>query len=218
MRFPTAILLLAAVSAFAAGDKGPVTTDTSNDRLALKATVYCTRDEVREQLGSDLGGYFIVVKVTLTPKDGKPLAVNRDDFMLRSYKDGQKSQPFQPSQIAGRGSLVIGSQYGGAVAADQGGPTWGGLGGPPMRMPGSGGNMGNTTSDASTATTTVNTGAKEKEDPVLAVLKEKILPEKQTEDQLSGLLYFSLEGKHKPKDLTLHYTGPAGHLKLEFKK
>jgi hypothetical protein len=212
------LLLLAAAAMLPAADnKGPVTADSANDKLALSATVYCTKDEVREQLGSDLGGYFIVVKVTLTPKGDKPLAISRDDFLLRSYKDGQKSQPFAPTQIAGRGALVVGSQSGGAMAAEQGGPVWGGMGGPPMRMPGNNGGMGSTTSDTSVATSTVNNGDKGKEDPVLSVLKQKILAEKQTSEQLSGLLYFSLEGKHKPKDLTLQYTGPAGKLTLAFK-
>ena len=50
-----------------------------------------------------------------------------------------------------------------------------------------------------------------------AVLKTKILEEKKTTEPLSGLLYFSLEGKHKPKDLTLQYNGPAGRLVLAFK-
>jgi hypothetical protein len=211
------LLLAVAATVLAADNKGPVTADSSNDQLVLSATVYCTKDEVREQLGSDLGGYFIVMKVTLTPKGDRPLAVSRDDFLLRSYKDGQKSQPFAPSQIAGRGAMVVGSQSGGTIAAEQGGPVWGGMGGPPMRMPGNNGGFGNTTADTTVATSTVNNGGKEKEDPVLSVLKQKILEEKKTSEQLSGLLYFSLEGKHKPKDLTLQYTGPAGKMILAFK-
>lgn len=212
------LLLLAAVVSQAA-DKGPVSADAANDRLALHATVYTTREQVQEQLGSDLGGYFILVKLTVTPKDGKPLAINRDDFLLRSYKDGQKSQPFAPTQIAGRGALVVSSQGGGGMAGEQGGPTWGGMGGgPPMRMPGNNGGFGSTTADTSNANATMRSGAKDKENPVLAVLKEKILPEKETAEPLAGLLYFSLEGKHKPKDLVLQYSGPAGKLSIPFKQ
>ncbi len=214
----TFVLILGAAALMAA-DKPPVTVQKANDHLALSATAYCTRDEVKQQIGSDLGGYFIVVSVTLTPKDGKPLAVDRDDFLLRSYKDGQKSGPFEPTQIAGRATLVVSSQgSGGGMAAESGGPSWGGMGGPPMRMPGSGGGFGSTTSDTDSAKATVNAGAKDKEDPVLAVLKEKILPEKQTTEPVSGLLYFSLEGKHKPKDLILQYEGPAGRMVLSFKQ
>jgi hypothetical protein len=213
------LILLSAAFLWAASKSpiGPVTTQAGNDKLAITATVYCTKDEVKEQLGSDLGGYFIVVKVDLTPK-GK-LAVSPDDFLLRSYKDGQKSQPFAPSQIAGRAALVVRSTgNGGSVAADAGGPVWGpGLGGP-MWFPGSGGvSGGSATSDTSSAEAKIDTNANAKEDPLLAVLKAKILPDKQTAEPLSGLLYFSLEGKYKAKDLVLQYNGPAGKLQLEFK-
>ena len=214
------IAVLAAAALAGAADKGPITNQAANDKLAITATAYCTKDEVKSQIGSDLNGYFIVVKLDLRPKGDKPLTINRDDFLLRSYKDGQKSTPFAPSQIAGRASLIVTSTAGGGMAADRGGPVWGGgpgIGGPPMRMPGQDGTLGSSTADTSSADSTVKTGGMEKEDPLLAVLKQKILPEKQTADPLSGLLYFSLEGKHKAKDVVLQYHGPAGKLELTFK-
>ena len=64
---------------------------------------------------------------------------------------------------------------------------------------------------------TVDEGRKQKENPLLAVLKERVLPDKETAEPLAGLLYFSLEGKHKPKQLALQYAGTAGKLILEFK-
>jgi hypothetical protein len=214
-------ILLASAALACAAEKGPATAEASNSSLDLTATVYCGRDAVKEQLGSDLGGYFILVKVDLTPKEGKALTVTRDDFVLRSYKDGQKSQPFAPSQIAGRSAMVVGSEGGNGMAADQGGPVWGpgpGMGGPPSRMPGRDGSMGSSTADTSSASAVMQDGGKQKEDPLLAVLQKKILPEKKTSEPVSGLLYFSLEGKHKPKDLVLQYNGgPYGKLKLEFK-
>jgi hypothetical protein len=214
------VFLFVSAALLSAADKGPAVSQAANDDLALTATVYTGKDAVKEQLGSDLGGYFILVKVDLTPKGGKPIAISRDDFLLRSYKDGQKSQPFAPAQIAGRGALVVSSTGSGGMGADQGGPVWGpgpGMGGPPRRLPGQDGGFGSTTADTSSAQATVSTGGMQKEDPILAVLKEKILPEKKTAEPVSGLLYFSLEGKHKPKDLVLQYNGPAGKLKLTFK-
>ena len=52
---------------------------------------------------------------------------------------------------------------------------------------------------------------------MLAVLNAKILPEKEVTDTISGLLYFQMSGKLKPKDLEFHYKGPAGRLALRFK-
>lgn len=207
---------LLCASLLAAAEKGPPVSQAGNEKLAITATVYCGKDDVKQLLGSDLGGYFIVVKVDLSPKGATPLAVSQDDFVLRSYKDGQKSQPFAPSQIAGHAALIVRSTGGGGVGADQGNPQWGGPG-MGIPFPGSGGSFGSSTADTSSADATVTTGDMKKEDPLLALLKAKTLPEKKTASPLSGLLYFSLDGKHKPKDLVLQYSGPAGRLSLEFK-
>ena len=56
-----------------------------------------------------------------------------------------------------------------------------------------------------------------KPNPLLAVLKDKVLPEKEITDSISGFLYFQVVGKVKPKDLELHYKGPAGKLALRFR-
>jgi hypothetical protein len=211
-----AVLLWTIAAVAAPAEKAPPTAKAADARVAITATLHLGNEAVRAQLGSDLDGYFILVEVNVAPMGGEPLTVNRDDFLLRSFKDGQKSQPFAPSQIAGRDALVVSSAPGeGGVRTQRGGPTWGGMGGPPLRLPGSDVGVGNAPSDT-TASATVQTGGIEKEDPVLAVLKKKALPERETREPLSGLLYFSLEGKYKPKDLVLEYNSPAGRLRLKF--
>ncbi len=65
--------------------------------------------------------------------------------------------------------------------------------------------------------TAVQTPDKVKESPLLALLEAKVLPEKEVKEPLSGLLYFFLEGRHKPKDVALYYRGAAGKLSLRFK-
>ena len=58
----------------------------------------------------------------------------------------------------------------------------------------------------------------EPENPVLAVLKEKGIAEKEVTDSEEGLLYFLLDGKPpKPKELTLIYKSGAGRVLLDFK-
>lgn len=214
-----AVALATAMSASAA-DKGPPTATGNNEKVTLNATLIQDKEAIAREVGSDLGGNFILVRVQLTPK-GEAIAVSRDDFTLRSHKDGQKSGAFHPSQIAGRGSLVVTSRGGGVMMAQDKGTVWGGgpggPGGPPMRLPGPGGEMGSPTAGVSEAKAVINDGGKTKEDPVLAVLKAKVLEEKETKDAVSGLLYFSLEGKHKAKQLSLMYSGPGGRLILEFR-
>ena len=174
---------------------------------------------MRELLGSDLGGYFIVVKVEMTPKGAKPLAIDRDDFLLRSYNDGQKCQPFAPSQIAGRASLAVVPVGGGSVRADRGGgPVFGNPGtGMPQRLPGNQVGVGNVQGVSEGVEAKVNDDTSSKDDPLLKLLKAKILPEKKTAEPVSGLLYFSLDGKHKAKDMALQYKTPSGVLAIEFR-
>ena len=187
-----------------------------NGSVEITATAFADRESVKQVLGSELGGHYIVVEVHLTPKDAAKVAVHLDDFVLRTDKDGERTTPFAPSQIAGKGALVVSTgstSGGGTVMAGAGGPAgmdpYGGLGG---GMIGGGGTAG-----ATEARATMRSGSKDKADPMLEVLKEKILPEKETDAPVSGLLYFPME-KQKLKDLELIYTTPEGKLHLRFGK
>jgi hypothetical protein len=212
-----AYLTIAAAGLCAGADKKLPTAAYSSDVADVTAVAHISKDQVKELLGTDLGGDIIVVDVKLTPKFGNKLALNRDDFLLRSDKDGQKSKPFAPSQIAGAGTLVVSTRGGGAgIAMDDRGPVWGGIGGPPGRLGSQGSAIGNTSQGEAHAA--VNPGAGlEKPDPLLALLTARVLPEKEIDEPVSGLLYFLMEGRHKVKDLELHYRGAAGRFSLRFR-
>jgi hypothetical protein len=219
MRIP--VLLAAAVLLCAAKDNQPPTAKAATDTVAITATLLNDDDSIERELGAKLEKGFVVVRVEVEPKGNKPLPVYLDDFLLHAFNDGQKSAPFHPSQIAGNVQLAIGSRHMGGAMADQGGPVWGpgpGGSGRPRRLPGDSGNMGTATSGVSSATSTIQTSGPRTEDPLLALLEKKVLPEVETEKPISGLLYFLLEGKHKDKHLALQYRGPGGRLVLEFKK
>jgi hypothetical protein len=205
-------LILAAAAAAAPKPVVPPASKASNMQVELAATLYADRAAIQQLLGSDLGGFYVVVDVRLTPRDKEKLKVFRDDFLLRTDRDGERSKPFAPSQIAGRGALIITRTYdGGGVAAENGGPVFGGgIGGM------SGGGIGNAGGNVSN-NTRVDSGAKNKEDPLLAVLKEKVLPEKESDQPVSGLLFFPMEPKQKAKDLELTYAGPGSRLTLRFR-
>ncbi|MGA2436249.1 MAG: hypothetical protein ABSG25_13315 [Bryobacteraceae bacterium] len=222
MRIVAIGLLLGALLGVAA-EKKPVVAQASNDKLAITATLIQDADAIRQELGEALPAGFIVVRVELTPKSGKPLVVNRDDFILHNFNDGEKCRPFAPTQIAGRGGIDLRSEGGNArVKTGSSGPMISGIpgiGGGSKRMPGSGGKTGSTPAASATAQPTPTPTGKEqdKDSPLLAALKQRVLPEKETSDPLAGLLYFAIEGKHKIKDLGLQYIGPAGRLVLEFR-
>jgi hypothetical protein len=206
---------LAVVAACLGADKKPLPEGTvSNSAVEITAKLYTEKDDIKKILGSDLDGYFTLVDVRLTPKAGSKLAVTRDDFVLRSDKDGQRASPFHPSQIAGSGVLVVKTTDSGGVGAEKGGPVWGPpMGGPPKRIGTGETAVGNSAGGSQASSSSEKT----REDPLLAVLKDKVLAEKEITEPQSGLLYFLLEGKHKPKDLELMYKGPAGKLSLRFK-
>ena len=51
-----------------------------NEDLVLEATIYVDPADVKEVLGDDLGGHYIVAEVKVEPKYGKEIAIDRDDI------------------------------------------------------------------------------------------------------------------------------------------
>jgi hypothetical protein len=206
LRIGLAFLIL--LSALEAAEKKLPIEQTSNDVIEITATPIIDKDKIKQELGSDLGGDIVLVRVQVRPVSDKPVKISLDDFLLVSSKDGQRSQPFTPSQIAGDAALVLTPQ--GAKNGIGGNrPKWSGIAGPF--------GMGTGSSGTSGTDTKVESVHSDKPNPVLAVLKEKVLQEKEITESISGLLYFQMAGKFKPKDLEFHYKGPAGQLALRFR-
>src|SRR5947199_4543464 len=90
-----------------AAKKTQATARGENEDLILNVTIYTDAAAVKEALGDDLGGHYIVAQVKVEPKYTKEIVIDRDDFMLRTDKDGDRSKPMAPSQVAGRGGLIL---------------------------------------------------------------------------------------------------------------
>ncbi len=205
------LLALSFAAATQAVDKKLPIEQTSNDLVSIQATAITDRDQIQQELGSDLGPDMVVVKIRFRPVSDKPIQISLDDFLLVSEKgDYQHAQPFAPSQIAGSAALVITPQDGKSSNGGHNRPSFGGfgLGG----IVGGGGSSVKAPADSKVEAT-----KSDKENPLLAILTAKGLPEKETREEVSGLLYFQINGKVKPKDLELHYKGPAGQLALRFR-
>jgi len=227
MRSRIFVLTFASALTLAAADKKLPIGQTSNELVEMSATVLTDRDAIQQELGADAGSDVVVARVTLRPVSDKPVTIDHDAFLLISDKDGQRSQPYEPGQLAGDSSLVV-TQDG--VRNGRGGVTtpWGG--GIPgihrrkqQTQPKSDtteNKTGQASTDAKPAADSDNDKAdsekETKENPVLVALKAKILPEKEISGSTSGLLYFQIEGKVKPKDLELRYKTPAGQLAVRF--
>jgi hypothetical protein len=212
MRFCSFLVALAAVSVLLGGPKKVISPDTSagNDQIDVVATIILDEEEVARKIGADPGKGVVLLEVRVIPKTDKPVQVSPDDFILLAHDDGERARPFEPSELAGNGALVVSS-------TTTGGPKKTGsaigLGG--MVMGGGGGGASPGNSKPTTLSSKMDTKSQGNE-KLLEALKAKQFPEKESAAPVEGYLYFPLDGKHKLRNLAVLYRGPAGRLNLEF--
>jgi hypothetical protein len=207
-----ALLLASAFVVSGAAKKTTATARGENEDLILKITIYIDSAAANEALGADMGGHYIVAQVTVEPKYTKEITIDRDDFVLRTDKDGDRTTPMAPSEVAGRGGLVLTRTYGPGGEGAQRSRGWSISG---MGMGGGGAGAGQGP---------VNTGVKaseeksdkEKESPLKILLEAKVLPEKKIEEPTTGFLFFPMENQ-KMKDLELVYGGKENRIRIRFK-
>lgn len=201
------IIVLAALPVSAGKKVISPQTSAGNELVDLVATISLTEEEVTSKLGADPGKGIVLLQVRITPKTGKAVDIDPDDFILLAHDDGERSKPFTPSEIAGQGALVVTSSSGTKVKKTGTSVGIGGI------MGGSGGSPGN--SKVTTLSSKMDARS-QGNDALLEVLKAKQLPQKESNEPVEGFLYFPLDGKHKLKNLAVLYRGRAGRLDLEF--
>lgn len=199
-----ALLLVPALLLMGAAKKSVATAKGENEDLILTVTLHIDPADIKEMIGSDLENHFIVAEVKVDPKYGKDIDLDRDDFVLRTDKDGERTKTFVGSQIAGRGYLVVGE---GEVKEKKSG--WG-LGGPIMI------GSGRTAQPDDKDKPKPTMKNADEENPLKKVLDERILPQGKTGQPVAGLLYFPME-KQKMKDLELLFGGKENRISLRFK-
>jgi len=210
------LAVLSWVPASIAADKKLPLGEATNQLVDISATAIVDKDEILKEIGSDPRADIMVVRVTFRPVSDKPIQIDLDDFLLVSNKDGQRSQPFAPSQLAGDATLVVTPQTTRVVTngTSLGIPGIGGISRRSKKQADDSQNNSTAPADAEPKAETANS---DKENPLLAALTAKCLPEKEVTDPVTGLLYFQSVGtKLKPKDLELHYKGPGGRLAMRF--
>jgi hypothetical protein len=200
------VFLAATLLASAAHRKPSGSGRGENEDFVLTATLHVDPEDVKDLLGSDLGGHYMVADVKIEPKYGKEVTIDRDDFLLFSTADAEKAKPYVGTQIAGQESLVVTEREG------QGHPGGGGwsIGGGPMVM----GNGRNGANNQGPEKSEIK--SEEKVNPLVKVLDGKMLQNAKTEKPISGLLYFPME-KQKLKDLELRYGGKENRITVKLK-
>jgi len=219
MRRPCSLLFpvigcLAVTLAVAGSDERYPLGRSSNDFVEISANLLTDKDQIKQAVGTDitgsqLGDNIVVVQVTVRPLGDDPVKIWLDDFLLLSDKDGQRAAPFQPSQIAGAGAIVV--KDGKTQRTSSMGQF-----GPIMGMPLGGPTFGDGASAHPSADIEVKDADATTESPLLLALRQKVLPEKSVTEPVTGLLFFEIDGKVKPKNLELFYKTPSGKLGLRF--
>src|SRR5260370_31742786 len=102
-----AIFLGSALFVSGAAKKTTATARGENEDVILNVTMYIDAAAVKEALGDDLAGHYIVAQVKVEPRYTKEITIDRDDFILRTDKDGDRTKPMAPSQIARSGGLAL---------------------------------------------------------------------------------------------------------------
>ena len=194
-----------------AAKKTTATARGENEDLILNVTIYIDPSAVKEALGDDLAGHYIVAQVKVEPKYTKEITIARDDFILRTDKDGDRTKPMAPSQIAGRGSLVLTGTRGPSGEGAERSRGWS-MGGP-IGMGGGGVGAGGGADTSGVKATMENS---DKENPLKKLLEAKVLPEKKIEEPVTGFLFFPMENQ-KMKELELLYGGKENRIRMRFK-
>ena len=202
------LLMAIAGTVFASKKVISPTTSGDNDSINVTATLFMKPDEVTQEIGANPGADVVVLKVRVTPKVDKPVSISPDDFILLAHDDGERNQPYDPSEIAGKGVLVVKEQKQDSVGINPVRPIIAGIaiGGSSNKSQSSADNKGSTTMKDS------DPGNKD----LLAQLKAKELATQDVEKPVEGLLYFKLTGKHKLKNMAVLYRGPSGPIDMEF--
>jgi len=169
--------------------KGPPSGKAADDSVEV-AAVFMDAAAVQQATGSDFKSTYTVIEVTVTPKGGKPIDVQPDDFLLRVNSDSDSSGPMAASQVYGAGSSLV------LHSAQE--------------------TIGITRTDPGYSGVTAVAGSSSVSKDTINALQSKMLPAKTTSDPATGLLFFPI-AKKKPGNLDLVYSTPTGKLHVAFK-
>ena len=186
--------------------------------MEISARLILDKEAQVKAVGSDLNRQYVIVEVKLSPRGGYPVTIAREDFLLRSARDAEKSTAESPERIAGAAVLVLGARgEGRPIYSQSGDPVFvGGLpgtGGRPRRIGCDDSTYGNA-SGAAEATVAASTV---KETPLLGALRDKEVTLGEVRKPVTGFLYFPVDPKQKVKNFWLHYKGAAGTADLRFR-
>ena len=186
--------------------------------VEISARLLVTKEAVIEAVGADLRRQYSIVELTVKPRGNYPVTLSRDDFLLRSERDNERSTAESPERIAGSNVLVVteaGATHAGSAPSSN------------TNIPGLGrlrrkkkaqqkaDDPDKKDEDQGAAAEPPPTPAGD--DALVKTLLAKELPMGETAKPVSGYLYFAVSPQQKAKNFWLHYKGPGGECEIRFK-
>lgn len=157
-----------------------------------------TAEQVRSTFVSDLNRGYLVVEVSIYPKAGQRLEINRRDFVLRGADNGILARPGDPKAIASTLQKAAGSDREVALYPSVG---IGYESGPRTYDPVTGEQRGGglrTAAGVGVGVGSSQAGSTEQDRRAMELeLAEKGLPEGETSKPIAGYLYFPLKARKK---------------------
>jgi hypothetical protein len=183
------VLFLVVLLASAAEAANPAMGHISGPGVEI-AAVFLDAAALKQATGSDFASAYTVIEVTVTPKDGKGLELQPDDFLLRIGSSADSSGPLAASQVYGAGNV--------------------------LSLQGTKQTIGITPTDQGYSGLTVVRGSGNASGEEIAALQKKMLPAGKITAPVTGLLFFPI-AKKKAKDLDLVYSAADGKLHISFR-
>ena len=222
MKFRIAALALGLAAAHTAGTAQTQWVTSRLQDVEFRVRLIQEPEQIQALLGNDLDKEFMVVELDVKPLYGSKIHFDRNDFVLRSRADNEKSYAQSPSRIAGAGvfSMEQRRTSGGGVFGQSNDPLI--IGGAPGTgtRPRRVGQAPNTVGSGTGGTSEIVVSQTESEAPqtLQEALERLELPLAETDQDLHGYLYFQVDPKNKLKRIVFYYDGEYGELQVQFEK
>ena len=192
------------------------------DDAEISARIILDANEIKSLLGTDFDREYLLLEMRVRPLYNSKVVLSRDDFIVRSRRNNERSTAMSPEQIAGTAVLVMGagrtSKSGGIFSQERDPVIIGGAPGTGTR-PRTLGGQGGTFGSGGVTSQEIKVKAEEREaTSLLGRLQQLELPIGETRGTVSGYLYFQVSAKHKLKHYELTYDGNVGEFQLKFKE
>jgi hypothetical protein len=187
--YRTIAIILLSIAATAANAANPPMGHASDATVEV-AAVFLDAAALKQSTGSDFDNAYTVIEVTVTPKDGKTIELQPDDFLLRISSNADSSGPMAASQVYGAGNALV--------------------------LHGAKETIGITPTDQGYSGLTVTRGSGSATPEAVDALQKKMLPAGKISGPVTGLLFFPI-AKKKAKDLDLVYSSLNGKLHISFR-